>query len=347
MLAICCRLPSVFFGVLLSLQCLAGDAARLFDSHETLSVIIEGPLDLIHKRRDEVQSHAGKLRFTDSNGQAHEFDIKLRARGKYRRRFDTCRFPPVRLNFRKKQVKGSIFHGQDRLKLVTHCQNNNSMYEQYLLKEYLAYRLYQELTDYSFRVRLLRVRWIDSNAPDETLEHYAFMIEDEERLAKRLQLPLSDARASTVERLLPYQSAVVSVFQYMIANTDFSLIRGPAGDTCCHNIILFETADGDLPVPYDFDFSGLVKARYATPNPKFRLKSVSQRLYRGRCEHNDQLNAVLQYFTDKREALLQVIDSVEGMNSKSRGRTKRFVEGFYKLTGNPKRVQSRLIKRCA
>jgi len=347
-------MPGNFLKLSITLCCVhywlpatADDSPRLFDSHETLAVTITSPYHELDKQRAKDVSHDGTLQYTDSSGVARTLDLKLRARGKYRARHSTCGFPPVRLNFRKKQVKGTLFRGQNKLKMVTHCQNKSSLYEQYLLKEYLAYRMYQVMTDYSFRVRLLRVRWVDSANPDDTLDQYAFLIEDEERLAKRLGVSLSSATHTDVENLVPYQSVLASVYAFLIANTDFSLLRGPAGDICCHNVILLDTDAGKLPIPYDFDFSGFVNARYATPNPKFKLKSVTTRLYRGRCEHNPVLEEVFQHFRNERDKLFALIDDQEGLKSYTRGKSRRFVEGFYKLINNPKRVNSKIIKRCA
>ena len=87
----------------------------------------------------------------------------------------------------------------------------------------------------------------------------------------------------------------------MIGNTDFSPVAGPPGEDCCHNYVLFKGEGANItPVPYDFDQSGFVDAPYANPNPRFKIRSVKQRVYRGRCGNNSQIPDTLQQFQDKR-----------------------------------------------
>ncbi len=105
------------------------------------------------ERSDERDVEA-KFHYTDESGELVEIDIDIRTRGISRLNEDVCPFPPLRLDFKKSQVKKSLFHKQDKLKLVTHCRDNSTRYEQTLLNEFLAYRILNELTDASFRVRL-------------------------------------------------------------------------------------------------------------------------------------------------------------------------------------------------
>ena len=65
--------------------------------------------------------------------------------------------PPLFVSFGDETARGTLFEGQTMLPLTTHCRDSSS-YEQYVLKEYLAYRIYNLLTDKSLRVRLARVR---------------------------------------------------------------------------------------------------------------------------------------------------------------------------------------------
>ncbi|MBT8084504.1 MAG: hypothetical protein HKN35_14520 [Woeseia sp.] len=325
---------------------MAKDAAPLFADHATLHVTIEAPLRVISDQRDSDEYHQGKLRYVESNGEMQELDVKMRARGRYRRIPDTCDFPPIRLNFAKKAVKKTLFARQDKLKLITHCRSRSDRHEQVILREYLTYRFWQEMTDYSFRVRLLKINWIDSERPDDATERYGFLLEDEMRLGKRIGMELSNVRKVAANSLLADHSALLGVYEYMIANTDFSMLMGPAEEFCCHNVVLYKAPEGHVPIPYDFDFAGLVNAPYATPNPKLRLRSVRTRLYRGRCEHNDRVDAAIEQFQSKREDLYKLVDSQPGMHPKYRKSVKKFLDAFYKTISNPKKVQSRLLKKC-
>ncbi len=318
----------------------------LFAEDAVLAVTIAAPLGAVQAERDSGEYHEGTLTYRAADGAQHELDIKLRARGRYRRQARTCRFPPIRLNFRKKQLDGTVFEGQDKLKLVTHCRTGNIRYEQQLVKEYLAYRFLQMLTDTSFRSRLLRVNWRDSEDPDEDFEHYAFLIEDEDLLGERLGLPAGEVQRTRVAKLDGEQATLVSVFQYLIGNTDFSMLAGPADDTCCHNVVLYDRDGKFLPVPYDFDFSGFVDAPYAAPHPTLKIRSVKTRLYRGRCEHNDMLEPTLARFLEKRDAIFGLLDSQEGLRGRERRDARRYIEEFFDTIDNRRRIESRLVKKC-
>ncbi len=193
--------------------------------------------------------------------------------------------------------------------MVAHCRDNSERYEQNVIKEYLAYRLLNVLTDISYRVRLARVTYIDSDQRDDNRVHYAFFIEHKNRLAKRLGLPeIYTAKIKVADLAGPY-SDLTSLFQFLIGNTDFSPIAGAEGEDCCHNSTLFGNEGEPIyAIPYDFDMSGLVDAPYAEPNPRFRIKRVTQRLYRGRCAYIDNLSASLQQFHENRDTIYGLID---------------------------------------
>lgn len=318
----------------------------LFATTETLAVTIAAPIRAVQKERDSGEYFEGTLSYADADGKSRVLDLKLRARGKYRRQTRICRFPPIRLNFKKKQLADTVFAGQDKLKLVTHCRTGKKKFEQLLLKEYLAYRLLDTLADVSFGTRLLRVTWQDSEDPDENFEHFAFLIEDEELLAKRIGMPLANARSTKPGRLDAEQATRVGLFQYLIGNTDFSMLAGPKDDVCCHNVVLYDNDGRHLPVPYDFDFSGIVNAPYAEPNPRLKIKSVRTRLYRGRCEHNSLLAPTIERFRARRAELFALIEQQEGFDDRQRRDVRRFVEEFFEVIDDPRDVERRLVREC-
>ena len=84
-------------------------ASALFDSKETLEITIEAPLTTLVKNRPDVDYLDGTVSYTDEVGASKSFDLKLRTRGRFRRQKSTFVFPPIRLNFRKGQVEGSVF----------------------------------------------------------------------------------------------------------------------------------------------------------------------------------------------------------------------------------------------
>ncbi len=324
-----------------------GEPDPLFQNDSVVEITITAPMKALLRKRPDEDYLPGTLAYTEADGSVVEFDIGIRTRGKYRRQARVCQFPPLRINIKKSEAENTLFHKQDKLKLVAHCRDNSNRYEQNVIKEYLAYRILNTLTDVSYRVRLARVTYVDSDQKDDDRVRYAFFIEHKNRLSKRLGLPeISTSRISTADLEGPY-SDLTSLFQYLIGNTDFSPIAGPKGEDCCHNSTLFGTEGGPIySIPYDFDMSGLVNAPYAEPNPKFRIRSVTQRLYRGRCAYIDNLQTSLQLFQDNRDAIYGLIEQQEQLDESSRKKVTRFVDRFYAVIDNPKKVRREIESEC-
>ena len=239
----------------------------LFTDPQILALRITAPLEQLMEERSG-EDLPGTVRWQAADGSEVTLEAGIRTRGKFRGDPKNCSFAPLRLNFSKSAVEGTLFDGQDKLKLVTHCRNS-ARYEQGVVREYLAYRMFNALTPTSFRVRLLDVTYVDSASPSDEQRTFAFLIEDEERFAARAGMERAEVPATTLEALDPAFLNLVSMFEYLIGNTDFSPITGPPGDTCCHNTVLLRDAAGVLyPVPYDFDMSGMVDAQYARPDPR-------------------------------------------------------------------------------
>lgn len=320
----------------------------LFASHDMMTVRIEAPLTTLMKEQPDVEYLDGTFSYIDSAGQEHSLDLKLRTRGKYRRKKTTCNFSPIRLNFRKKQVDGTEFAGQDKLKLVTHCQTRKKSFEQLVLREYLAYRIMQVLSDKSFGARLMQITYVDTEKDGKSITKYGFVIEDEDDIGKRIGMVAAEVRGIKAEELDPRHANLVSVYEYLIGNTDFSLILGPADTSCCHNAILFsKNGPPYTPIPYDFDFSGIVNAPYAEPNPRFSIRSVTNRLYRGRCKNNELLDGTFAYFLEKESEIRNLVTELEGLDNRNRKSVNKFLDGFFEDITDPKAKERKFIRRCS
>jgi len=325
----------------------ASEPDPLFQDDSLIDVTITAPMKALLGHRPDEEYLTGALSYTEADGSIVEFDIGIRTRGNFRRQSRVCPFPPLRLNINKSQAKGSLFHKQNKLKLVAHCRDNSERYEQNLIREYLAYRILNTLTDISYRVRLARVTYVDSERNDEDRVRYAFFIEHKSRLSKRLGLAEISTSGIKVADLEGPYSDLTSLFQFMIGNTDFSPVAGAEGEDCCHNTTLLgNEGEAIYAIPYDFDMSGLVDAPYAEPNPRFRIKRVTQRLYRGRCAYNDNLQTSIQLFQDNRDAIYELIGQQKQLEDSTRKKVSKFVDRFYDVLDNPKKVQREISSRC-
>jgi len=323
------------------------DVAPLFADDTLLEVTIEAPMDaLMDVRPDKADLH-GSFAFTEADGTKRKLGLKLRTRGNYRRAREHCDFAPIRLDFPKNQVKGTLFAGQNKLKLVTHCQNYETMYEQLVLREYLAYRMLHELTPKSFAVRLMRITYVNiENQKSRT--KLGFVIEDGDAVAKRNGMKLAKVGLVTRDYLEPEQESLIHVFEYMIGNTEYSVMRSEPDKDCCHNIDLMAPKGVSLytPLAYDFDFAGLVNAPYAEPNPRYRLPTVRVRLFKGQCKYDEQLQNTIQYFHEKKDRLYEIIDEQDLLTSVTAASVRKYIDTFYERIAEPADVEKWLINKC-
>ncbi len=325
----------------------SGHVARLFATTDVLEITLEGPLTTISRDQEgEPEYHPAILSFTNDAGDPQSVTIELRIRGNYRRQRRVCRAPPLYLNLPKKEVKGTVFEGQDKIKLVSHCQRQKK-FQQFLLKEYLGYRVLNVLTDKSHGVRPLRVNYVDTDREGRQSTHYAFLIEHKKDLARRLGMASPKVSRVQKDALDEAHANLVAVFQYLIGNTDWSMVGGAIGENCCHNVVPLARPDGKyVPLPYDFDFSGVVNAPYAEPNPKLPIKRVRQRLYRGFCTRNEVLEGSFALLNEKKNEIYALYENQPGLDQTTARHVHRYYDDFYATINDPKKVRKRIIKNC-
>jgi hypothetical protein len=315
----------------------------LFRDQATLYATLTASLSDLSKERGADYVPA-TFEVGTSEDDMQVFDIKIRPRGHLR--LETCNLPPLWLNFKKSAVKDTLFHKQNKLKLIVHC-GDTIRYEQAVLREYLAYRILNLLTPQSFRVRLLRIRYVDSAGELDDQVRYAFLLEHKNRLGKRIDAEDVKLDETALEALQPEHLNLTSVFQYLIGNTDFSPIAPAPYDECCHNYELFEP-EGELliAIPYDFDQAGFVNAPYAIPAEQFRIETVRQRVFRGRCANNAHLDASIARFQEARDEIFELLENHEGMTKMTRASVVRYVKAFYKIVDNPNKVEDLMVEEC-
>lgn len=321
--------------------------SRLFQSHEPLNMRLEGPFKNVMKKRGEDRPYAeAALIYRGDAGKEVRVDLKIRVRGNYRAKKEICRFPPLKLNFNKNTLKGSIFDGEDKLKLVTHCQGA-ARYEQFVLLEYLNYQLQNLLTDYSLRARLATVEYYDTGAKKVIDTKLGFFIEDEDRMATRVGAERLKVKRVKREQYDQDLLHMATIFEYMLGNTDFSMVLGPSGEDCCHNIIPLQINGGPLiPVPYDFDASGIINPPYLSPSEKLGIRSTRQRLYRGYCQNSEGFNRSFAIFHHHRDAIFALYNNQAGLESGTLNSTLSYLEQFYESISDADKIVSEFIEKC-
>jgi hypothetical protein len=326
----------------------AAAADPLFSETAPIAVSIRAPFTSLQRDRSPTPAYVrGTLTYADEGGSTVTVDIRLRPRGKSRRRPDVCAFPPLRLNFpARDQTRGTLLHGQTNLKLVTYCRTADR-YQQTLLREYAVYRMLNHLTDASFRVRLLEIDYVDTDRNDQTLTRYGFVIEHRRRLARRIEMPSKRPDQVPQEALEPEQASLVEVFNYMIGNTDYSLIAPAPGDPCCHNVNLYQLPDDRyLPIPYDFDMTGFVNPPYGMVSEGLPIRNVRQRLFRGFCRDGEHHRAAVERLRSAREELFAIVRGQTGLETRSAEQAIAYLQGFFDIVDDPRRLDRQILRAC-
>jgi hypothetical protein len=265
--------------------------------------------------------------------------IRLKSRGEMRNGY--CEFPPIRLNFSKSDFQKPDIKKIDKIKLVTHCKYGN---EEYLLKEYLVYKLFNVLTDTSFRVRLLKMEYINTFKKSKPINTYAFFIEPVEMLAERTgSVEVNNLKLSQ-KNIYPYMMDRLAIFNYMIGNTDWSVPN-------LHNVkvlskLKYDNSNLGMIVPYDFDYSGLVNADYAIPFEGLGLKSVLERRYVGICRSEETFIQAVQEFKDKKDEFYRVITEFPLLKERTKKEMIDYLDSFFRGFDNRYTVVQNILSGC-
>lgn len=268
-------------------------------------------------------------------------NIRLKARGNNRR--EQCFFPPIYLNFKTDPIENSELKGFKKIKLVTHCSTSKS-YTGYLLKEYLVYKLYNILSDNSFRVKLLKIKYIDTGKKQRNYEKYGILLEPIELLVKRKESIEIEGTVIRANNVIEEDTDVAALFQYMIGNTDWR-IRG--GHNTKYIKSLTHLTEKVSPVPYDFDYAGFVGTNYSHPQAWTSIESVRDREYLGYCRNddNDYLKTI-KLFADKKKEIMETITNFEYLEERDKNSLIKYIEGFYSGIDQPQRFLSTLKNQC-
>lgn len=341
-LSVSCLLLSVFVHIQIHAQKpnKSERSDQLFSADEVLNINLKSDFKhfIKNKRKGAYQAATITLHY----GEAKEvvLGIKIKPRGKSRN--SLCFMPPIKMNFSETEFPDSSVAALRSLKLVTHCKNQTAM-EQYILQEYLIYKMYNILTNYSFRVRLVRIRYEDTQGKVKPVTRYGFIIENEKDLAYRVQARLFNRKGIQPDYFDPVSTARMGLFQFMIGNTDWSVYG-------LHNMKLLmvsrEEIKGPLPVPYDFDYSGLINATYAVPDEKAGVETVRERAFRGYCYPDSVYEELAREFIAHEEDILSLYEHAPFLLKNIRSQGINYLEEFFRQIKDERVFHRHVLEYC-
>ena len=313
-------------------------AQELFGNDSILQVKISGDLrSLMADDGDNPSQHPIDITYQDEAGTARRISIAARTRGNFRRTMGGCTYPPIMLLFQDSvKTKGTIFHRQKKLKLVMPCKG-----DQYVAREYLAYRVYQLMTPMAFRARLVKLTLEDTRKNKTSEPFLAMVLEEEHQLASRNNM-------IPVERKIgPRQAEVqafhrMTIFEYFIGNTDWSV-------EYLQNVKLLATDSNSVAytVPYDFDHAGIVSAPYAKPAEQLQLSSVRERRYRGYCLTDlNLLRPLLTEYQQARDKINSLYETASYLDASNKKAAMKFIEDFYRIIADEAKWKKEFAYPC-
>lgn len=320
-----------------SMDAASGGTDTLFRSDEVVNLQIRTNFtEILAGRTKEPEEYEALLIILNGDGSGNRLSVKVSSRGNFRRDPGNCSFPPLKIDFRKKETFNTLFQGQDELKLVTPCRDDVDV-----LEEYLIYQLYSRVTDQSLKVRLARVEYFDTEKNKKVLEGYSFFLEDEDHAARRM-----DA-VETHKFVTPFDLDVESfsqlaVFQFMIGNKDWYV-------TSRKNIIVMQPSDTTkLPfaVPYDFDFAGFVDADYTRPKNIAVTSLATRRIFKGICNAEESVFKALNLCRELRTEFENLIAGMKLIPRYNREREQRYLDEFFLLIEDNRQVRKNFIETC-
>ncbi len=325
------------FSTAISAQTKPGSVEGLFDNDSVLHMTLSGNLrDLMTDRADNPQNHTVVISYNEQDGKELSITAEAKTRGHFRRTMGSCTYPPLLLQFAKNDtLSSSIFKEQNKLKLVMPCVGDD-----YVIREWLVYKIYNLVTPKSFRARLVSVELYDTKKKKSTSPFYGILLEEDKQMAKRNENVLVK-RQLKPEQTDPAAFLKMAVFEYLVGNTDWSVQY--------QNIKLVATDSLAVPtpVPYDFDHAGLVSPPYAKPAEELQMNSVRDRRYRGYCMQNmQQFDDVIALYNQLKPAIYKLYTDCTLLDPKYVKSSIKYFDEFYETINDPAKLKKEFGYPC-
>jgi hypothetical protein len=307
------------------------EASTLFEERFFQPLAVEIETDLYKIKNNKSDYNDGTENYINGKFRTRDraFDIKFQTRGYDR--LARCPFPPLKIYFDKSAVEKSLFKYNHELKMVTHCQVDKL---HLLFREHLIYKIYNLITPYSFQVRLLKVKYIDINRKEDTIETYSFFIESHKSIKKRLNLDklkseedfnLKTHRNISENWLNISQVKLQEAFQHLVRNNDWVIFHsGPARTLSLGNIKVFYNEKEGFPFPYDFDLAGLVRWDDESYKTRYGIENL--------CKNVEMKKAFMKILSRKDE-VFQILDKESFLSSSFKNKFREYL-GQFKSVGD-------------
>ena len=264
-----------------------------------------------------------------------EIQVSLRARGNFRRKH--CYFTPVKIKIKKSDALNTIFSDNRTLKLVLPCKNNRDKNDN-ILKEFIAYKIYEIISLYYFKTRRLEVDYTNQkNKKGINYNLAGFLIEDDDKVAKRFDGKIVKRKISPLA-MDDFNSVNLSFFNFLIGNTDFSSAHQ-------HNGKLLFYEKKIIPIPYDFDLTGWVKPKYGLGITNRLGYSFEERNYIGFKRGKNIYSKVRNHYLRLKEKIFNTVELYESEfeYKKSYNLMMDYLRGFYEILEDDKLYDNLII----
>ncbi|MDF1575610.1 MAG: hypothetical protein P1P86_10530 [Bacteroidales bacterium] len=312
----------------------------LFGIKEPLSLTLEFNIKEFQKSKRNEKYHPAKMTCHVNDSFEVNHTVRVRARGNNRR--DICMMPPYWLNIRYAGIEAEDLRGVTKMKVVTRCRQA-SVYKNYVLREYLVYQIYNLLSPYSFNTRLVRLKYIDTGRKNKVTEDWGFIIEPEAMMAERNQAMSIKSDKLSIRTVNKEWIDKVAFFHYMIGQCDYSV-------TGRHNLKILTLKEygptGYIPVPYDFDYTGLVHTNYAIPGDNLGITSVRERYYLGACRSEEVHQKTIDWLASYRDEIKNLIMDFEYLDEDGKVDMINYLESYYIESENINFIQRNINITC-
>jgi hypothetical protein len=292
------------------------------------------------KNKDVDEYTQAKISYRLDDGTEVEKNCRIRPRGNYRR--NKCYLPPIKIDFDDSSYLIPEFENMGKIKMVSLC-NQATNFEQYLIKEYLIYKAYELMSEYSLKTYFMKVNFMDTEEKKKPFSSYSFLIEDIDDLAERKNAVEIENNGLLPVHMKREVMNQLGVFQFMIGNTDWHMPN-------LHNIKLLkinaENEPVPVPVPYDFDYSGIVNTNYAVPHESLPITTITERYYMGNCMSETEFAVVKENFMEHKDEIIALFAECPILQTFNQKTAASYINDFYAILENDRLVKQWLFAKC-